>query len=213
MHRCLRNILYSAWDVIAIKCIFFFSTLRSYSLLWFQGCRPAKGFKTSGKCYFKARKAGSIQLGENVTLLASSRSNRVGLMNSISLETLEGGSIEVGANSGGSAIVISSRAKVSIGRNVKLGGNVRIFDHDFHSLDPEIRRNSMDDIASEPISIGDDVFVGTNAMVLKGVTIGDRAIIAAGSIVTKDIPADEVWGGNPVRCLRAFSVDQREDSS
>ena len=52
------------------------------------------------------------------------------------------------------------------------------------------------------IELGDDVFIGVNSIVTKGVTIGDRSIIAAGSIVVKSIPNDEIWGGNPAKFLK-----------
>ena len=99
-----------------------------------------------------------------------------------------------------------ARRRVTIGNHVKLGGNVRIYDHDYHSLDYLDRRDGAKDqpnCRSKPIVIGDDVFIGTSAIVMKGVTIGDRAIIGAGSVVTKDVPADEIWGGNPARRLKA----------
>lgn len=198
MKRTVFNRLYSLWDVCWIWGDILISTLRSRLSLQVQGCSPGNGFKTSGPCYFKARRAGSIRIGQGVSLLAGHRSNRVGLINPVLLETLGDGEIEIGNGSGGSAVVISSRSKVTIGKHVKLGGNVRIFDHDFHSLEADIRKSSNDwkNVKTRPVQVGDDVFVGTNAMILKGVTIGDRAIIAAGSVVTKDIPADEIWGGN-----------------
>ncbi|WP_407947752.1 acyltransferase [Pontiella desulfatans] len=59
---------------------------------------------------------------------------------------------------------------------------------------------------SSPIKIGNDVFVGTNSIILKGATIGDRSIIAAGSIVSGSIPPDEIWGGNPARLIRKINV-------
>jgi acetyltransferase-like isoleucine patch superfamily enzyme len=205
MKRTFRNKLFSAWDVFWIKLDFFCSTLRSRASLGFQGCWVGKDFRSSGRCHFKARRARSIRIGQGVSFLAGHRSNRVGLTNPILLETIGSGQIEIGDFSGGSAVVISSRAKVTIGKHVKLGGNVRIFDHNYHSLNPENRRNGRldsQDVHTAPVIIGNDVFVGTNAMILKGVTIGDRAIIAAGSVVTKDVPADEVWGGNPAACIR-----------
>jgi len=144
--------------------------------------------------------------------MAGHRSNRVGLTNPVLLETFENGEIEIGNFSGGSAVVISSRAKVTVGEKVKLGGNVRIFDHDFHPVDAAIRRKGNDPmhIGSRPVVIGDEVFVGTNAMILKGVTIGARSIVAAGSVVTKNIPADEVWGGNPARRLKSALSERRD---
>ncbi len=209
MTRNMRNFLYSAWDLLWIKVDFIFSTLCSRLSLCFQGCPFGKDFRTSGKCYFKARRSGSIRVGDHVALLAGHRSNRVGLSNPVLLETLGDGVIEIGNYSGGSAVVISSRSNVTLGAHCKLGGNVRIFDHDFHSLDSEVRKTTADlkNVRSKPVNIGDDVFVGTGAIILKGVTIGDRSIIGAGAIVTTDIPADEVWGGNPAVCMRSKRTD------
>jgi acetyltransferase-like isoleucine patch superfamily enzyme len=169
-----------------------------------------KGFRTSGQCFFKMRCAGSIRIGNNVTFIADTRSNRVGLTNPVVLETQGDGEIEIGDFSGGSSVVISSRSKVTVGKHVLLGGNVRIYDSDFHALDPMMRRNPVKDrchIKSRPVIIGDDVFIGTNATILKGVNIGDRAIIGAGSVVSCDVPDDEIWAGNPARCVRSAKKD------
>ncbi|MBC7981251.1 MAG: acyltransferase, partial [Armatimonadetes bacterium] len=93
---------------------------------------------------------------------------------------------------------------INIGRHCNLGGNVRIFDHDFHALDADVRRGprGCDDCATKPISIGDDVFIGAESIILKGVTIGHRAVIGAGSVVTRDIPDDSVAAGNPAVIIR-----------
>lgn len=60
-------------------------------------------------------------------------------------------------------------------------------------------------MCSAPVVIGNNVFIGMDTLVLKGVTIGDRAVVAARSVVTKSIPADEVWGGNPAKFIRKIS--------
>jgi len=200
--RTIGNLIYSIHDIFWIRFGFLFSTLISSSSLKLQGCKPAKGFKTSGKCSFKARKSNSIQIARNVTLLGGWRSNRVGLSNPVLLQTYGDGRIEIGENSGGSGVVISSRSRVKIGKNVNLGGNVAIFDHDFHALDFEKRRLPLKEqepfIRADPIKIGDDVFVGANAIILKGVQIGPRTIVAAGSVVFRgDYPADAILAGNP----------------
>lgn len=54
--------------------------------------------------------------------------------------------------------------------------------------------------------ICDDVFIGCRSIILKGVTIGARSIIAAGSVVTKDVPADEIWGGNPAQFIKKINI-------
>lgn len=199
--RTLANKLYSAYDALCIRVNMLWSTTRARCSFAFQGCRVGAGFRSSGAIRVKAREAGSIVIGANVTLLAHWRSNRVGLTGPVILQTWEGGRIEIGDHSGASSVVISSRSGVTIGRYCNIGGNVRIYDHDFHALDPKVRRGprGCDDCATRPIQIGDDVFVGANAIILKGVTIGDRAIIGAGSVVTMDVPADAIAAGNPAK--------------
>ena len=204
MKRSWRNVLYTAWDIFWIDLDQRISTARSRMSLFIQGCPSGASFVTSGHCSFKARKAGSIRIGNHVRLLAGWRSNRVGLSGPVLLQTFGDGEIEIGDCSGGSAVVLSSRSKITIGKHVNLGGNSRIFDHDFHALDPVHRRLGLDEqsahIRTDPVVIGDDVFVGTNAIILKGVTIGDRCIVAAGAVVFKgEYPPDSMLVGNPAQ--------------
>lgn len=166
----------------------------------FQGCYDGGNFKTSGRCYFKARRAGSICVGRGVTLFSSHRSNRVGLTNPTLIQTFENGLVEIGDHTGASSVVISARSLVRIGKNVKIGANVRILDHDFHSLDTLIRRSDDDVnwVKSKPVLIEDDVFIGTNAIILKGCHIGARSIVGAGALVAgANVPPDSVVTGNP----------------
>ena len=202
--RLLRNKLYSAYDVLLIHADMAWSTLRTRLSCGFQGCLVGAGFCSTGKIRIKARAAGDIMIGTHVRLLSGWRSNRVGLTGPTLLHTWEGGRIEIGDHTGASAVVISSRSGVRIGKHCNIGGNVRIFDHDFHALDAEVRRGprGCDDCATKPITIGDDVFIGAQSIILKGVTIGDRAVIGAGSVVTKDVPADAIAAGNPAVVIR-----------
>jgi len=162
--------------------------------------RIGYGFCVKGRIHVFTRLNNSIEIGDHVMMVSRFRSNPVGLTTPCVLDTLMGGNIRIGNNVGMSGVILSSRTSITIGNHVKLGGNVRIFDHNFHSLNPENRRDKgmdREDVRAVPVMIGDDVFVGANAMILKGVTIGARAIVAAGAVVAKDIPPDEVWGGNP----------------
>lgn len=92
---------------------------------------------------------------------------------------------------------------IQIGRHCLLAGGVQLFDMDGHPLDAGDRRNGIptppEGIA--PIVIGDDVWIGAGAFIFKGVTIGDRAIISARAVVTKDVPADVVVAGHPARVV------------
>jgi acetyltransferase-like isoleucine patch superfamily enzyme len=201
MKRTWRNILFSVYEATLTRMDRLLSTLRSRLSLAWQGAEVGPGLRTSGPCHFKLRRAGSIRFGRNVIWEAYFRRVRVGLTNPVILETLGDGVIEVGDDTGGSAVVLSARSRIQIGNHVRLGENVRIFDHDFHSLNPEKRRGQevRDDVRTAPVSIGNDVFIGTNAILLKGVTIGDRAVIGAGSVVARDVPPGETWAGNPAR--------------
>jgi len=93
--------------------------------------------------------------------------------------------------------------KVSIGNYCLIGGN--IYDNDLHPLDPEQRRQRFADMSlvkHAPVLIEDDVWVGANAIVLKGVTLHRGAIVAAGAVVTTDVPSCTIVAGNPARIVR-----------
>jgi maltose O-acetyltransferase len=94
-------------------------------------------------------------------------------------------------------------APITIGDRVLLGPGVHVYAAT-HPVEAETRRQGLE--YARPVTIGDDVWIGGAAVVLPGVTIGDRAVIGAGSIVTKDVPADVVAAGNPCRPLRELEA-------
>jgi len=107
---------------------------------------------------------------------------------------------------------VLASASITIGDDVMIGGECYITDNDGHSLDWRIRRNDVMDrkmgfkdwkhVEMAPVKIGNDVWIAPKCIILKGVTIGDAAVIAAGSVVTKDVPARTVVAGNPARVVR-----------
>lgn len=119
----------------------------------------------------------------------------------------ENGSIIIGDNVGMSqTTLIAKGADITIGDNVKLGGGVKVYTTDFHSLDYMKRREydaDMHDRKCAPVMIGDDCFIGAGVIILKGVHIGARTVIGAGSVVTKDIPADVIAAGNPCKVIKS----------
>lgn len=113
--------------------------------------------------------------------------------------------LEVGDNTGMSQVSITCKQKIHIGSNVKIGAGTLIFDTNFHNTDWKIRADHDKDLSSAlnaPIYIGDHTFIGARSIICKGVTIGERSIIAAGSVVVKDIPADCMAGGNPCKVIK-----------
>lgn len=96
-------------------------------------------------------------------------------------------------------LTILDEARVTIGNHCFIGPNVSMYTA-CHPLDPA-ERNTLVEWA-EPITIGDNVWIGGSASILPGVTIGDNVVIGAGSVVTRDVPSDTVIGGNPARIIK-----------
>ena len=191
--------------VAGIKLGFIWPTLRAKLILRLYGCKYGRNLQVCGKVHFRPSTTNAIVLGDDVTLISRFLTNTVGITNPVVFECIKNGRIEIGNNSGLTSAIISSRTRVCIGNFVKIGANVRIFDHDFHSLNLEHRRDGFADMSntrSAGIVIEDDVFIGTNSIILKGVHIGRGSVIGAGSVVTiKNIPPLSKVIGNPAQII------------
>ena len=100
-------------------------------------------------------------------------------------------------------VIIAEHSSIKIGRRCLLGTNVEVIDSDFHGLEVRDRNRSISSWC-RPVIIEDDVFLGSNVKIQKGVTIGRSAVVANGSVVTKDVPPCTVVGGNPIRNIRSL---------
>ena len=207
MKYAFPQIVFVAVEHLLRPLVNAYNRVRVKWLCWRYGIVADKNVRIQGNVIIRTRFKGEIKLGKNVILNSAPKTNLVGLLGPTILDTCGGGKIEFGDYSGASSVVISSHSGVTIGKYVKIGGNVRIFDHDFHALDPMIRRSYEDlkNVRTKPVLIDDDVFIGTNVIILKGTHIGSRSIVAAGSVVLGlDIPADSMVKGNPavVTCIK-----------
>ena len=148
---------------------------------------------------------GKIKIGNNFKLNNGLWANTIGFATPCVLFANDANLI-IGENVGISQTTLFAYgADITIGNNVLMGGGVKIYSTDFHSLDYMNRRNVETDgpnRKSAPVFIGNDVFIGAGAIILKGVSIGDRSIIGAGSVVTKNVPSDEIWAGNPAKFVK-----------
>lgn len=149
--------------------------------------------------------SGNIVIGQKTKINSSKYKNVIGGDTRTSIIVHKGATLNIGKEVKISNSAFQCANSITIGDYVMIGGSCKIWDTDFHSLDPEIRRNTPNEGAkTSPIVIKDNVFIGGFSIILKGVTIGENSIIAAGSVVSKDIPVNEVWGGNPAKFIRAL---------
>ena len=100
-----------------------------------------------------------------------------------------------------SGAVILDVGRVTIGADVQIGPNVQLLTPT-HPLDPELRRSGAE--AAEPITIGDNVWLGGGVIVCPGVTIGQDTVVGAGAVVTRDLPPGVLAVGNPARVIRSL---------
>jgi acetyltransferase-like isoleucine patch superfamily enzyme len=131
-----------------------------------------------------------------------------------------GGSVEIGDwGFVGAGTRIWSSAGIHIGHRVMISHNCNIFDSRTHPLDAAERHRHyrqilatghprVADLGESPVRIEDDVWIGAAATILRGVTIGARSIISAGSVVVSDVPCDSIAAGNPARVIRSQSTSR-----
>ncbi len=166
-----------------------------------------------------ARLNPQVQFGDHLRLM--SRPNfdvasdaRVRICSYVTLITAPGVKLTIGDGCGFSGVSNYCALEISIGSHLTCGASVCIWDTDYYPFDAAARRaNDRSAIARQPVVIGHDVFLGANVLVLKGARIGDPAFIGAGSVVTGEVPANEIWAGNTARLVRRMTVGQASSLS
>lgn len=142
-----------------------------------------------------------IIVGEGCTFTSNRITNLFGIDRPCIISThTKAARIEIGQRCGFSGTVIGAAQQVRVGNDVLCGANTLITDFDWHAIDPAMRRAGTPN--SNPVIIENNVWLGANVMVMKGVTIGKNSVIGAGSIVTADIPANVIAAGIPCKVLK-----------
>jgi acetyltransferase-like isoleucine patch superfamily enzyme len=177
------------------------------SLLWRWEAR-LKGVEFQGASEFLGRprislaKGSRIVLGDGVTIYSSVRANPLSLPQPSALRALApGAQIILGPRVGLSGTALCAAARIEIGEGTILGACSMVLDHDVPEPAEAWDRAEVGGSDARPVKIGRGAFIGTRALVLKGVTIGDRAVVGAGAVVTTDVPAYHLAVGNPIRVL------------
>ena len=153
---------------------------------------------------FKAENPRALELGSDVSIYAG-----------CSFSIGKQGHCSVGDFSLLNGALVMAEEEITIGKHCLISWNVGLADSDFHPIDPALRmqdtialsayypnKPERPRIGTSPIHIGDNVWIGMNAVVLKGVTIGDNSIVAAGAIVTQNVPPNTIVAGNPARIVK-----------
>lgn len=174
--------------------------------LTLRGLQVGAGWRCYGMPIIQRHRRSSIRIGQRMNLRSTARSNPLGPNHPVIISTRRpGAALTIGADFGmtGGSLVCDER--IDIGDRVWVGANTVIADTDFHPLEAERRRQSPLAAETAPITIADDVFIGMNALILKGVSIGAGAVVGAGSVVTRDVPPAAIVAGNPARIIGALS--------
>lgn len=153
------------------------------------------------------RVQGTAIIGNNCYISSGSDMNPLCARDNGFICVEKAASLIIGDDCAMSSPRIWAHQRITIGNAVMLGGNVTIVDSDCHSLDYHQRMDVDLDQAFKknmPIIIEDNVFIGMNSTILKGVTIGARSVIGACSVVTTSIPADCLAAGNPAKIIKSL---------
>lgn len=193
LHR-FGQMLYGFW---CQECMYLIKHLKGIDL--------DSGCTCMGVPYFYRTPHSLLHVGRGSRILSSFRSNNIGSMTRSRLCTMAPKArLIIGERVGMSAVTITAHELIEIGDDSQIGAGTVIIDSDFHSLSPTVEARHTQLGETRPVSIGRNVFIGTRCVILKGVTIGDNAVIGAGSVVTRDIPANTIAAGNPCRILHTL---------
>jgi acetyltransferase-like isoleucine patch superfamily enzyme len=180
------------------------TTAVASALLRRRGAILGRGVRFEGLPIVAGCEIGELSIGDRAVLASKTRATELGVRTPMILRLMAPGArIRIGADSGLSGTVICAAVSVEIGARALIGADVMIFDTDFHNPEAVGRRYAASDWKriSAPVTIGDDVFIGTRAIIQKGVSIGEGSIIGAGSVVVGNVPPYTIAAGNPARTI------------
>jgi len=199
--KLIISYLYSILRSIKIRLLIILNKF----ILYINNAEVGINSKICGNIYIRVDKSGKLIIGDNFVFSSGLSINPLSRNIKGCIRCCNNSIITIGNNVGLSSTCIWAHKKITIGNNVKIGGDTLIIDSDAHSLNYLERRTiDLDRLNKKDMSITieDDVLIGTRCIILKGVTIGARSIIGAGSVVTKSIPSDCIAGGNPCKVIK-----------
>lgn len=198
--RSIRDMLPHVNNILFSRCVRACTSCAGGLLARWWGVKLGRGVLFNGPPRIRRLPSSRITIGDRCIFSSSSRFNLIGINRPCILSTLsESACIEIGEGCGFSGTVIGAESSVRLGKNVRCGANTLITDTDWHTDD---YRTSP----SKPVVIEDNVWLGVNVTVMKGVTIGENSLIGANSLVTRDIPPNVIAAGSPAVVIRELPV-------
>lgn len=159
--------------------------------------------------YLKLPGTSKMIMGDRIVLDSGVKTSNVPLTMRCKFVCGTTGIFEIGDNTILNGVGMTAYKKITIGKNCLISSGTFISDTDFHPIDPGLRqrvsmgyKTNFDHVTKAEVNIGNNVWIGWGAIVLKGVTIGDNSVIASGSVVTSSIPPNVIAGGNPAKIIR-----------
>jgi len=167
---------------------------------WWWQVKIGAGARFYGLLQLRRHPLGQILVGQNATFRSLKVANPLIQAGPCSLAAGKNAIIQIGDHCGFSGVSIVAQQHIQLGNRVLCGANVVICDGDHHPLNAQRRAEGATG-PSAPVYIGDDVWLGMNVVVLKGVNIGAGAVIAANALVNADIPAGAIAAGVPAKVV------------
>lgn len=173
------------------------------------GAKVSSDFESNGIPTINVSIGGKMFIGRQFEMNNGLYNNMIGRQQPCFFIVGKNGNLTIKNNVGISATAIVCWNEILIEDGVRIGGGTVIYDTDFHSLDYQERTAKPEitsTIKTAPVHIKENVFIGANSTILRGVEIGERSIVGACSVVTKSIPPDEIWAGNPAKFIRKINI-------
>lgn len=172
-----------------------------FYLKYVKKCTVQKNIDIRGFLYVKNN--GQIFIDDNFVCNSGIFKNPIGGDHISRFVTRTNGNIRIGKNVGISNSTLVSAIGIYIDDNVMIGGGSKIWDTNFHSIDPHERRIKKEvSIKSKPIQLKENCFIGGGCTILPGVIVGKNSVVGAGSVVRNSVPDNEIWAGNPAIKIR-----------
>lgn len=178
------------------------------------GVTPGPGGRYFGMPVVQRYKGSIISIGKDVELRSSTRSNVLGVSHPVILTTLSREArIDIGDGVGISGATLCSASSITIGPGTLIGADAIITDTDHHKLSGTRSKYPLAGAACSPIVVGRNVFIGARAILLKGSSIGDCAVVGAGAVVAGHVPPRAIVAGNPAKQVGWNTETEIGDSS